>query len=84
MACGPVFLSPRSIGVNLNNSAVERDCFNFDRDQTFSQESFKHSIKHTIFTPSAHAGINGMPVAKLFRQAAPLAAVFGNVQDGMT
>ena len=69
--------------MNLNNSTVERDGFDLDRDQAFTLKPLKDSIKHSVLAPPAHARVNGVPVAKLLRQAAPLATVFGNIQDGV-
>lgn len=77
---GPVYCA---VGVNLNNSAVERDYFNFDRDQTFPLESFKNHIEYSVFTSLAHVGINGMAIIRIFWQDAQLVSVFDNVQCGI-
>jgi hypothetical protein len=49
----------------------------------FSLESFKNFIKHTIFTPSAHAGINGMPGCQTLSAGRAACSRFRNVQDGI-
>ena len=69
--------------MNFNGGTVERDGFDLDRDQAFTLKPLKDSIKHSVLAPPAHARVNGVPVAKLLRQAAPLATVFGNIQDGI-
>lgn len=46
-------------------------------------ESRKHPIQHASFAPPAHAGVDGMPVAKMLWQAAPFATVLHHVQQGI-
>ena len=41
----------------------------------------KQSIQHAASGPAIHARVDRMPIAKALGQAAPLAAVFGHIQD---
>jgi len=43
----------------------------------------KHAIEHARLGPAVHAGIDRVPVAEPLGQSAPLAAVLGDVQDGV-
>ena len=46
-------------------------------------QRLKYPIQNTVFCPAIGAHINTVPTAEPLRQTAPLAAVFGNVQDGV-
>ena len=61
--------------MNLDITAVQRYRLYSDAEQLLLLESGKYPVKGARFGPAAHPGINGVPVAKLFRQPAPLAAV---------
>jgi len=41
----------------------------------------EYPIQNTQLRPAIHAGVDRVPVAEALRQAAPLAAVLGYVQD---
>ncbi len=83
MAWGPVFLSPCSIGVNLDDSAVKRKNLDFDGNEPLALKPLKNFGEDAIFAPPIHAGINGMPVAEFFWETPPLAAIFHDIEDSI-
>ena len=49
-----------------------------------SRCSFSKKASSTaVLGPAVHAGVNGVPVSEAFGQAAPLAALLGNIQNGV-
>ena len=67
----------------LDSCAVQRHGLNLDADDLSMLHSFKNPIQHTRLRPTAHAGIDGVPSTKPLRQATPLAALLGNVKNGI-
>ena len=43
----------------------------------------KHTVEYARFAPAAHTGVDGVPVAQVRRQTAPLAAVLDHVEYGV-
>jgi len=43
----------------------------------------KNMIQDTFLGPSVSASVNRVPIAEFFRQSAPFAAVFRNIQNGI-
>lgn len=69
--------------MNLDDSAVQRHCFNANTHELRALQLFEHPVQHTALAPAVHAGVERMPIAKALGQAAPLAAMLGHVQDGI-
>lgn len=69
--------------MNLDTGAVQGDNFELDPDYPLSLQLFEDSVEHSALGPSAHPGVDGVPVAEVFGQSAPLAAVFCDVEDGV-
>ena len=44
---------------------------------------FEDLIQHAALGPAVHAGVDGMPISEAFGQSAPLAAVLGNIEQGV-
>ena len=44
-------------------------------------QALEDAIQHAVLGPAVHARVDGVPVAKAFRQSAPLAAMLGHVQQ---
>lgn len=69
--------------MHLDRSAVQRDGVDLDPDDLSMLHALEHAIQDTGLRPAAPARIDGMPATKAFWQAAPFAALLGNVQDGI-
>jgi hypothetical protein len=63
--------------MNHYAGAVERNGLYSDTDDLLMLKLLKHTAQNTALCPAVHAGLEGMPVAKAFGQAAPLAAMLG-------
>ena len=69
--------------MHLNTCTIHREGFYFAGYQMFVLKTFKNPVQHSVFTPPAHAQINGVPVAEFLWQTSPFAAIFQNVQYGI-
>jgi len=67
--------------MHLDRGAVQGNRFDLDADDLFFLQFREKSIQHAGFGPAIHAGIDGVPVPKPFRQTSPLAAMLGDEQD---
>ena len=69
--------------MDFDASIVQRNSFNTDTDDLLMLELPKNMAQDTTLCPAIHAGIDGMPVAEAFGQPSPLAAMLGNVKNGI-
>lgn len=69
--------------MNLGHGAVQRHCLDANTHELRALQLFEHPVEHTALAPTVHAGVERMPITKAWRQAAPLAAMLGHVQDGI-
>ena len=67
--------------MDFDNSAVERDYFEFEPDDLSPLKLLEHSVQHAALGPPAHSGVNGVPVSKPLGEPAPLASMLGDVED---
>ena len=67
--------------MHLDDGAVQGKRFDLDAYYLFLLQFRKDPIQHAGFGPAIHAGVDGMPVTKPFRQAPPLAAMFRDEQN---
>ncbi len=63
--------------------AVEAQGLDPDPDHLLPLQVLEHAIQDALLRPPVHARVDGVPVAETLRQAAPLAAVLGHVENGM-
>jgi hypothetical protein len=57
--------------------------FNPDGQDLFLLQSSKNPIQDPSFAPSTHAGIDGVPVAKVLWQASPFTTVLHHIKQGV-
>ena len=69
--------------MNLHNGAVQGHRLNLDAYELGILQSLKQSVEYAALGPTVHARVDRVPVAKALWKTAPLAAMFGNVQDGI-
>ena len=67
--------------MDLDDCTVEADRLDLDTDELLLLQFLEQPIQHTGFCPAIHACVDRMPIAKAFRQAAPLATILCDVQD---
>ena len=66
--------------MHLHAGAVQRDGFDLDAHDLLALQFLEHPVQHAGLGPAPHPRVDGVPVAKAFGQAAPLAAVLCDVQ----
>ena len=81
MAWGPFFSSPRAVGMDLDDGAVQRHRLQLDADQLGALQVFEDPVEHPVLGPTIHTGVDRVPVPKALRQPSPLAPLLGDVQD---
>ncbi len=69
--------------MDFDAGAVQRNSFNTDTDDLLMLKLPKYMAQYTTLCPAIHAGIDGMPVAESLGQSSPLAAMLGNVKNGI-
>ena len=69
--------------MHLDAGAVQADGLELDTHNLAALQLGKDALEHTRFGPSAHTGIEGVPVAQMAGKAAPLAAVLDHVEHGV-
>jgi len=67
--------------MNLDHCTIQRDRFDLYANDLLTLQFLEHTIKHTLLGPAIHSRIDRVPVAETLWQAAPLAAMLGNVKD---
>lgn len=67
--------------MNFDDRAIERNGIHSDADYLLLLEPLENPVKHAVFAPAAHAGVDTVPIAKPFRQAAPFTSIFSHIQD---
>ena len=69
--------------MDFDAGAVQAHCLDLDAHDLVSLEPLEHAVEHPLLGPAAHARVDRVPVAEAFRQAAPIAAVLDDVEDGV-
>lgn len=66
--------------MNFNDRAVERKGIRIDADHLPLLQPCENPVKHTIFAPAAHAGVNAVPIAETAWKPSPFAPMFKDIQ----
>ena len=67
--------------MNLDGRRVHLDGLKPDVNDLFFPQTLKDLIQNSVLGPTVHAGMDGVPRAKTFGQATPLAALFGDIKQ---
>ena len=67
--------------MHFHGCTVQRHGLDLETDDLRMLQLRKDSIQYATFGPAIHAGVDRVPVAEAFGQAAPFAALLGHVQD---
>lgn len=67
--------------MDLDACGVQRDGFDPDTHDLRTLQLLEHAIQDASFGPAIHARVNRVPVAEAFGQSAPLATMFGHIED---
>ncbi len=66
--------------MNFDDCAVEREAPAADMKHSIMLQSLEDSVKHTVFAPAAHAGVDAAPIAKAAWKLSLFAPMFEDVQ----
>ena len=69
--------------MDRDDGAVQRHRLEPDAQELFALQVSKDPVEHPILGPAIHPGVDGVPVAEPLRYAPPLAALLGDIQDGI-
>lgn len=69
--------------MDLDDGAVQRDRFNLDAYEVGVLHFFKNVLQNAPFRPATQPRVDRMPISEALWQAAPFAAVLGNVQHSV-
>jgi hypothetical protein len=69
--------------MDFDRGTIERNMIDLNVNDVMFLQCGENMIQDTFLGPSISAGVNRMPIAKLFRQSAPFAAVFCNIKNGI-
>jgi len=69
------------VGVELDACIVHGEALYPDPDDLLALQGGEHAIQDPTFRPPVRLRVYGVPLAELFRQAPPFAAVFRDVQQ---
>ena len=69
--------------MHLHAGAVQRHRFDLDLHDLRLLQLLEGSIQNARLRPAAHTRVDRVPVAEALGQAAPFAAVLGDVKDGI-
>jgi len=83
MACGPFFKGSGAIGMHFNRGAIQAHVLAAEGENLLLLQPREDPIQHSRFTPAIHTRVDRMPVAKLFGQAPPFAAMLHHVKHGI-
>ena len=67
--------------MNLHRSGIQRERLDPDAHQLLGLQWLKNAVQHTVLGPTVHAHVNRVPGAEPLRQPAPLATLFGHIQN---
>ena len=66
--------------MNFDDRAVERKGIRVEPDHLLLPQSCENPVKHTVFAPAAHAGIDAVPIAETAWKPSPFAPMFKDMQ----
>ena len=66
--------------MNFDDRAVEREVPATDMKNIIMLQSLEDSVKHTVFAPAVHAGVDAVPIAEAAWKPSPFAPMFEDIQ----
>jgi hypothetical protein len=69
--------------MHFDRGAVQAHVLPADGQDLFLLQPGKNPIQHSRFAPAIHPRVDGMPVAKVFGQASPLAAMLYHIKQSI-
>lgn len=72
-----------AVRVDFDRCAVKAEAIDGNPDHVVLLKRIEQPIQNARVGPSAHARVNGVPLAKPFRQSTPFAAILGDKENGV-
>ena len=69
--------------MHFNRGAVQAHMRLVDGQDLLLLQPGEDSVQHPRFAPAVHARVDGVPVTKVFGQAAPFAAMLHHIKEGI-
>ena len=69
--------------MDLDARAVQRNRFELEAHELVALQLLEDLVEDPGLRPPIHPGVDGVPSPKPSRQPTPLAAVFGDIQNGI-
>src|SRR3974377_2204408 len=69
--------------MHFDGGRIQAHSLDADAHDLLALQLLEDLIQHAVLGPAVHAGIDGMPISEAFGQAAPLAAVLGDIEQGV-
>ena len=66
--------------MNFDDRAVETESIRIEPDHLLLPQPCENPVKHTVFAPAAHAGVDAVPIAETAWKPSPFAPMFKNMQ----
>ena len=67
--------------MDFDRGAVQTHIFHVNGQDLFRLETGKDPVQDPGLAPAVHPGVDGMPIAKVFGQTPPFAAMLDHVQQ---
>ena len=69
--------------MNLHGRRIQTKSLDPDTHNLLQLQFLEHPVQGSILRPAVHARIDGVPIAKPLRKAAPFAPVLGHIQNSI-
>ena len=69
--------------MDFDGGRIQAHGLDADAHDLLALQLLEDLIQYATLGPAVHAGVNGMPVAEAFGQSAPLAAMLGDIKQGV-
>ena len=69
--------------MHFDTGAIQRHRLDFEVNQLLTLQFGKHPVQDASLAPTAHARVDGVPLAETFGKTTPFAAMFCHIQDGV-
>ena len=69
--------------MHFDGRAVQTHVFDMNGQDLLLLQPGKDPIQDTGFAPAIHSCVDGMPIAKMFGQTAPFAAILNDIEQGV-
>ncbi len=69
--------------MDFDGGGIQAHGFDADAHDLLALQLLEDLIQYAALGPAIHAGVDGMPISEAFGQSTPLAAVLGDIEQGV-